>query len=94
MAKITSLGSYELRMHQPAGFGVPGHWRMDGQGRRMLYTEKGVEALAASLQEVGYAAAAVCLRAKLKELRETPSLSMFAAAAKQTAPWFRQGDMA
>lgn len=94
LAKITALGSYELRLHQPAGFGVPGHWRMDGQGRRMVYTEKGAEALAASLDEVGYAAAAVCLRAKLKEIRETPSLAMFAQAAKQTEHWWKKGPMA
>lgn len=91
--KITGLATYELRLHQPRGFGCPGHWFLNKQSRT-VYTEKGVTALADALQEVGYAAAATVLRAKLNELKQTPSLSLFAQAAKQTAPWFRQGDMA
>ena len=60
----------------------------------MVYTEKGVEALAESLDEIGYKVAAVCLRAKLKELRQTPSLGMFCQAAKQTEHWFNKGQFA
>jgi hypothetical protein len=93
LAKLTNLGTYELRKLHPDGFGVPGHWYLNANSRP-CYTQKGAEAMVESLDAHGYAAAAVCLRAKLKSLRETPSLGMFCQAAKQTEHWFNKGQFA
>lgn len=93
LERITGVDHLTLRKIQPNGFGVPGHWRLNGQFGS-VYTQKGAEAMVDALKAHGYEAGSASLRAKLKELIETPALGHFARAQRKAAPWFKQGGMA
>jgi hypothetical protein len=85
VSKATGILLWNLRRYEPEGFGSPGHWRMvRGQGT-VVYTELGVTALAASIEQT-MPAVAHCLRVALQQRKETPSRVMFAPIPKNGTP--------
>lgn len=104
LAKASGVAAYDLRQYQPSWFGAPGHWRVCRTGG-MVYTARGVEALASELDRLGVlAAASVGLRYLLRSRQEVPSrqLPLTAEALREVPhrpqahahrPWFQQGSM-
>jgi hypothetical protein len=90
VSKASGVDVISLKALEPAGFGVPGHWRLVGS--QVVYTEKGCRELIASFEANRMPVAATCLRVFLSQRIETPSRAL--PIKPPGEPWYNKGAMA